>query len=87
MSITDNVTLTPSEGRIGGFEARLGTQWVSVEAEFVDNEFLVYIDKLYKVPKTIRYMGNNVIPEGIAYLYNSYGLPLAPDAEIVIEVE
>lgn len=85
VSITDNVTLTPSEGKIGGFEARLGTQWVAVESEFINNEFIVHIDKLYKVPKVIRYMGTNVIPEGIAYLYNEYGLPLAPDAEIAIE--
>lgn len=85
VSITDNVTLTPSEGKIGGFEARLGSQWVAVEAEFINNEFIVHIDKLYKVPKVIRYLGTNVIPEGIAYLYNEFGLPLAPDAEITIE--
>ncbi len=75
--------LTYSNGEPLGFEVLSKDEWSEAKAEIQGTGIIL----TYSVekPRTLRYLQSNVVPDGVAFIRNEFGLPLAPAQEIEIQ--
>ncbi len=85
VSVSRAVALSASAGTLSGFEVRSLGKWLSAEATVEGNEIILRVDGLERKPIQIRYLQANAFPEDTAFIYNEYGLPVAPIEYIVVD--
>ncbi len=84
ISVAGARSLTSSRDALGGFELLVDSCWVQASAYLEGLEIVLSLDDMRESPKKLRYLQSNVIPDGVSFLYNEYGLPLAPTMDISI---
>ena len=85
VSVSRAAALSASAGTISGFEVRSLGKWLTAEATVEGNNIILRVDGLERKPLQIRYLQANAFPEGTAFIYNEYGLPVAPIENIVVD--
>ena len=83
LTIKNAKKLAYSKGEPYGFEVLENNEWHKTKAEIQGTSLIISYngDK----PQTLRYLQSNVIPDGVAFIRNEFGLPLAPAQEIEIQ--
>ncbi len=80
LTVSDAKTLTGPEN-IVGFQIRVNGQWQDAKAAI--REGAIVVDSAGVKPNAIRYLHQPYFTD-VAFVYNEYGLPLAPEAALEI---
>ena len=81
INIANATTLSKSEGELTFFEIYDGNSWKEVSASLKGNQIILSING--NVEK-VRYLHDDVFPDGTAFIYNEYGNPVSPTTGISV---
>ena len=83
LTVSNANALTAGEGTIQYFEVYNGSEWQAATAQISGNVISLSAD-CASIQK-VRYLYRDVFDSSNAFIYNEYGLPLAPIASIDVE--
>ena len=84
VSISGAKSVSQSKGALGGFEVYIDNKWVKAEATLEGSEVVLTVEEMHSKPFKIRYLQCNVVPDEVSFLYNEYGLPVAPARYVAV---
>ncbi len=84
VSISGAKSVSQSKGVLGGFEVYIDNKWVKAEATLEGSEVVLTVEEMHSKPFKIRYLQCNVVPDEVSFLYNEYGLPVAPARYVAV---
>ena len=84
ISISGAKSIVQSKGMLDGFEIYINNEWMKADAKLEGMEIVLTAEGMQNKPFKGRYLQCNVIPDGVSFLYNEYGLPVAPARYVAV---